>query len=670
MVRGITNFIQQSPNQLLRPHKLRNTYLIIDGKNISFQLHLQNSRGREFFGGDYDSYARCVTAFFDALIKCQITPIVVFDGNNEEKKLNTNFDRYNKRFRAATNYLPAIAGSGDLSVFPLFLRTVFTDVVNKMDVLVYRCEFAADNEIAGLGRELNAPILSQDSDYYIYDVLYVPFSSLKLTPQTLAPSSDFYLSCELYSCKYFLNAYPGLRWEHMTLIATVSGNDYIESDVFEDFYSQLCKQRGRAARLKSLINFLRNKSFEVALSQIMNSLHVFDKKKLAKQIAESIICYQYKQSVIPKALKLKNFKLDESLKTDVCASANLTALVCSALKGLYTEGNLQEIDLALQKVNLSANQVDGFLQNNQMCFYPAPVFEIAFSIMYFFPAILENSENSSVHTVSYKILSAINKIISQTLKGKEVPLKVVGRQAKMSVVQKFELDTFKDDIVCLKDISDLTKDEKLDVLLNVLDFKSDKNAILEMFAEIPSDWHLFFVCLMYWKANAISDINDDHLKSIYLCAIILKIVDKAVGVERSLQELSSKYADILNSTAEIKPDKSANVFDTISKSESVFCLREFIPKFQYDTKYKFDKKVVHAFAEIQSCIYFINSLNALLDCPLEKILISEFYNDTFLFNVYHAFCQEGMKISLETVLPAINAACLRFERSMKNILKK
>lgn len=678
MVRGITNFVQSAGN-LLRPHKLQNTYLVIDGKNISFQLHLNHSKGQEFFGGDYDSYARHVTEFFEALLKCNITPIVVFDGNNEEKKLNTNFDRYEKRLRAAASYTPALAGPGDSAVFPLFLRTVFTDVINKLDILVYRCEFAADNDIANLAKELNCPILSQDSDYYIYDVLYLPYNSFNATPIKNNSTLEYYLHCDLYSCKYFLNSYPGLRWEHMTILATVSGNDYIESEEFETFYNKLCKQRGRAARMKNVINFLKNKSFESALSQIMNYLPIVDKKKIAKKIAENIIGYKYTESLIPKCLDIPNFKKDPSLNTDICGK--LDTLVYTTFKNyfsidIFEEDKITEISQSLQSVDINKTAPAWFLLKNQTCVYPAPVFEIAFSIMYFLPAILEDLGNISAHSISYNILSAMNKMMTQTLKGKEVPLKVVCRQNNRPIISKYQMDTYKKDIVYLKDIPSLTKDEKLVVLFEVLGFRLEKDELLLALKEIPSDWHLFLICVIYWKKNAISVINDAHLNSIYLCAAVLKIVDSNIGVERSVENFKSKYDVVLQSEftdKQMQCNKFEDILRKISQNECVFVMQNLIYNFKFNTKIKFDKKVVHAFAELQSCIYFINALNSMLEEPIERIFIQQFYNDTFLYNTYQEISQ---KENVQTVLTAqlteslaVSQVCKYFLKMQQNFLK-
>lgn len=85
-VRGLTTYIAEHSDLYLLSHKLQNTYVVIDGNSIASQLYKKCTKSDSVFGGDYDEYHKIVTDFFKALTKCNITPIVIFDGGYEKKK--------------------------------------------------------------------------------------------------------------------------------------------------------------------------------------------------------------------------------------------------------------------------------------------------------------------------------------------------------------------------------------------------------------------------------------------------------------------------------------------------------------------------------------------------------------------------------------------------------
>lgn len=62
------------------------------------------------------------------------------------------------------------------------MKQTFWGAIESLGIMHVQCDFEADNEIAAIARQLKCPVLSYDSDFYIYDVLYIPFSSVKLEP--------------------------------------------------------------------------------------------------------------------------------------------------------------------------------------------------------------------------------------------------------------------------------------------------------------------------------------------------------------------------------------------------------------------------------------------------------------------------------------------------------
>lgn len=55
---GLTAYINKHQFNFLEHYKLRDTYLVIDGDNISCLLYKKCTCNNWTFGGDYDNYKR------------------------------------------------------------------------------------------------------------------------------------------------------------------------------------------------------------------------------------------------------------------------------------------------------------------------------------------------------------------------------------------------------------------------------------------------------------------------------------------------------------------------------------------------------------------------------------------------------------------------------------
>lgn len=126
------------------------------------------------FGGNYDEYFQICLNFFNLLKKCNVTPFVLLDGGYEERKMRTIKSRLQTRICAVKHVLPM----SRKVIIPIFMREVFVDAVRAAGVQVMRCFYEADDELAILARKLNCPVLSYDSDFYIHNVMYIPYVTL------------------------------------------------------------------------------------------------------------------------------------------------------------------------------------------------------------------------------------------------------------------------------------------------------------------------------------------------------------------------------------------------------------------------------------------------------------------------------------------------------------
>lgn len=55
-------------------------------------------------------------------------------------------------------------------VLPILIRDVFVQVLSERGVPLVQCPFEADREIACLAHQWNCPVLTNDSDFFIFDL--------------------------------------------------------------------------------------------------------------------------------------------------------------------------------------------------------------------------------------------------------------------------------------------------------------------------------------------------------------------------------------------------------------------------------------------------------------------------------------------------------------------
>lgn len=346
-VRGLTTYIAKNAEQYLVPFELHDCNLVIDGDNLASQLF--NKTHNSCFGGNYDEYYKAVLHFFTLLRSCNVTPFVLMDGGYEERKMRTIKARLQSRITSVKYALPM----SSKPVIPLFMREVFLDAVKMSKVPVMRCMFEADDEIAVLARKLECPVLSYDSDFYIHNVMYVPYVTLthKVYKKVMQDEKNYeievigknkgkgkkkpnkkvvvvekskitknsdetekteqnppiiayqYLDCCLYTIESLVGGKRALTKEMLPLFATLIGNDFIERRVFQKFYSNVKQRKGKKKttaqqkRIKTIFEWLKNESLKSALQKVVGVMKLADRERLIKQIKTAMDGYNNEISV-------------------------------------------------------------------------------------------------------------------------------------------------------------------------------------------------------------------------------------------------------------------------------------------------------------------------------------------------------------------------------------
>lgn len=304
--------------------------------------------------------------FFELLKKCNVTPYVLLDGGYELKKLKT----VRERLRSRIGIIKYIVPLESYLVLPLMIREVFTSALKHCNIPVYRCLFEADNEIAILARKLKCPVLSYDSDFYIFDGQYIPYVTItqriykktitsnktieveimskkqkgqrknpkrknqKVTIEVEDQSNEEavedvtynYLDCCIYTIDNLTES--SLDNDMLPLFGIMLGNDFISRRWFTKFYRNVSKRNTKKKknlspqqkRIHTLLNWLRHETLYSAVKKILECVKQYQRPKLWHQIRTAMNGYRLENS---KSFEYFGFKDDEE-EIESCEILNMT----------------------------------------------------------------------------------------------------------------------------------------------------------------------------------------------------------------------------------------------------------------------------------------------------------------------------------------------------------
>ena len=111
------------------------------------------------------------------------------------------------RLSALLQHIPAALTSEKKGIYPPSVMSVFEQTLNDLRVPQVKCFGEADGRLAALAREVSCPLLSEDTDFYIYDL---PEGVLPLAPfwksvKDSPASSEIH--CKLYTTTKFCTVF-------------------------------------------------------------------------------------------------------------------------------------------------------------------------------------------------------------------------------------------------------------------------------------------------------------------------------------------------------------------------------------------------------------------------------------------------------------------------------
>jgi hypothetical protein len=257
-----------------------------------------------------------------------------------------------------------------------------------------------------------------------------------------------------------------------------------------------------------------------------------------------------------------------------------------------------------------------------------------------YPQVEEFAGNDS-NMISYPILNLLYSILQSP---DILPLYYYTRVPKQAryEVKKLEPEIF-------PTVTDFDPHQKKNVKFIKMFFeKYFKNVdeIFDSIREIPDQHQLYMLAVIFWIRRS-SSTDSNFLQAVIVNLIALSIVDKKCekihrdagrfmkNFEKTFKDLKAKEKTI----EDFKKTPLRTIIKNVTKSEAQLAMENLIALYSISPKFQrkhadFRRNVVHTFAELQSVVFNLISLNPFLNYPFEAIKVENYINGLFLYNTY------------------------------------
>lgn len=259
-------------------------------------------------------YGEIVKEFFASLKKCNITPILVFDGSVIGKQSTKDqlalkegaiYKRGLERFQLAKTF--SEDNPDDRLCLPHMINRVFKTIVIELGIQKIQSPYEADTHIARIANDLNCPVLSDDSDFLIYSLPqgFILLSYFFYKDIVTSKEGQNYLKCFICSQEKLIKCLPGLRPDNMPLLSILLGNDYVEAGAFDRVLDVICNQPYRGTlqaagfnqrRIANLLAWFQKTTLDDAIDYILSLVRPISREGLRKTIR----------------ILLRNYKIEET----------------------------------------------------------------------------------------------------------------------------------------------------------------------------------------------------------------------------------------------------------------------------------------------------------------------------------------------------------------------
>uniref|UniRef100_A0A4W6DL76 Uncharacterized protein n=1 Tax=Lates calcarifer TaxID=8187 RepID=A0A4W6DL76_LATCA len=231
-------------------------------------------------------------------------PYVVLDGGSDhtDKKLETVTLRAESRIKKA--HQAAVGGSNE-NILPQLAKIVFRQTLARLEVPMAQCFAEADPQIVALANEWQCPVLSNDSDFYIFNLSsgLLPISHFKWE-EVEQSGSQSYIPCKTYHANSFCIALE-IKPQLLPTFAALAGNDYVKLKRMESPIDWVqFDPSEKPSHLKGLLCWLKGfnepqEALEAAV-RLMRGVSIERKAKVLQSLSLGMDEYQVPPSSLTK----------------------------------------------------------------------------------------------------------------------------------------------------------------------------------------------------------------------------------------------------------------------------------------------------------------------------------------------------------------------------------
>ena len=195
-------------------------HLVVDGNSLTHELHNMEWSN----GGQYREFKCAVKRFYSKLLSSRITPIVIFDGVDEEEKSSVLVRRKQDwldtiHARITDNASRELNCKG--RILPPLCSEVYRMALHDLNIQFYVADGEADVVIARVANHFSCPVLSNDSDFFVFRLIggYIPMLHFYWQSSVI--------TAQVYHREEFATQ---LRFQSSSLLCAVPaivGNDFI-----------------------------------------------------------------------------------------------------------------------------------------------------------------------------------------------------------------------------------------------------------------------------------------------------------------------------------------------------------------------------------------------------------------------------------------------------------
>ena len=308
-VRGLQTFLKKNEHLLADRTDVSDCSLVIDANNLLIRLYVGSALDRDgpdyrsdIYGGDLVSYGQLIREFFKNLEKCKITAVLVFDGSAVGKHALKNFigskerelyKRGLERFNRAR--LMSEFPVDDEIIMPQSMNVLFRNIATEFGIQRKQAPYEADQHIARIANELNCPVLTNDSDFFIYSLKrgFILLDSFDYKKPIVDSSGKSRIKCSIYSHEKLMRTMGSFNAENMPLLSILLGNDYVEADTFDRLLKSICNghyggqfvtMSFNHRRIANLLAWVRGKSLSESIDFVLKQVASANRDELEKII--------------------------------------------------------------------------------------------------------------------------------------------------------------------------------------------------------------------------------------------------------------------------------------------------------------------------------------------------------------------------------------------------